>query len=79
LTELDSRCLSDTKFANAIKADMTAAMSANMEGTPTFILGRISGSQLMGTAIVGPFPTETFVQLIDEQLSLQPNRYNLLG
>jgi protein-disulfide isomerase len=63
------KCFASKNFDDDIKANIASASLINVEGTPTFVLGRISGDKLSGIAIPGAYPTETFVQLIEERLS----------
>ena len=46
-------CLETNSFAAEIKRDATEAMATGINGTPTFILGKISGDKVTGEMIVG--------------------------
>jgi protein-disulfide isomerase len=58
-------CVSDNSaFQREIRDDMSEAERAGVTGTPSFVIGRTSGSTLDGILMVGAQPYETFdVQL----------------
>ena len=62
------KCIIGKNFDDDIRANIASASAINVEGTPTFVLGRISGDKLSGIVIPGAYPKETFVQLIEDQL-----------
>lgn len=54
-------CAASTRFDAAIQKDMDDARSVNIEGTPSFVLGRTSlGGGLEGILIVGAQPFANF-------------------
>jgi protein-disulfide isomerase len=61
------KCFASTDLDKSIATDMANFAAINASGTPTFVLGRISGNKLSGIAIPGAYPTETFVRLIEEK------------
>lgn len=66
-------CLASGKHAAAIQRDLADANAAGLTGTPSFVLGRTSGTTVEGTAIVGAQPYQTFEARIKELLSAKPN------
>ena len=62
-------CTASTKFDAAIKQDMEDGRSVNVEGTPTFVLGRTSPQGLDGVLIVGAQPFAAFDAKIKELLA----------
>ena len=60
-------CMDDQKHAAAIKAMMTAAQSAGISGTPSFVIAP-SGETLDGIKIVGAMPLPIFEEKIKEAL-----------
>ena len=61
-------CIAGTQHDARIKADMDAARSIGVEGTPSFLLGRTAGASLEGVVIVGALPFEAFDAKIKELL-----------
>lgn len=61
-------CAASTKFDAAIKQDMEDGRSVNVEGTPTFVLGRTGSQGLEGVLIVGAQPFTAFDAKIKELL-----------
>ncbi|VVB56510.1 Thioredoxin [uncultured archaeon] len=55
-----SACLSSGKYEPALTAQQAAGSSAGVEGTPTFIIGKIQNGQLVGTPVVGAVPLSQF-------------------
>lgn len=55
------KCVESEKFKNEILADSNDAMSANLTGTPSFIVN--------GTVITGAQPFAAFKQVIDAELN----------
>jgi protein-disulfide isomerase len=53
-------CVASTKFDAEIQADIVEGTRIGMTGTPTFVIGRTSGSSLEGPMIVGAMPYATF-------------------
>jgi protein-disulfide isomerase len=59
-------CLDSGKYLPSIREDMADAGSAGIYGTPTFVLGRTSGSSVEGMKIVGAQPYESFEKMLTE-------------
>jgi protein-disulfide isomerase len=53
-------CAASTRFDAAIAADMSEARAANVEGTPSFVLGPTTPEGLEGVLIVGAQPFSAF-------------------
>jgi protein-disulfide isomerase len=62
-------CIAGTRFDAAITADMDAARSLGIEGTPSFLLGRTTGDTLDGILVIGALPFEAFDVKIKEMLA----------
>ncbi|MFO7694200.1 MAG: DsbA family protein [Vicinamibacterales bacterium] len=62
-------CASSTKFDAAIMQDMSEGRAINVEGTPTFVLGRTAPQGLDGVLIVGAQPFAAFDAKIKELLA----------
>ena len=62
-------CASSTKFDAAITQDMNEGRAVNVEGTPTFVLGRTSPQGVDGILIVGAQPFAAFDAKIKEMLA----------
>ena len=62
-------CAASTKHDAAIKADMDDGRSANVEGTPSFVLGPTTPQGLDGLLIVGAQPFAAFDAKIKEMLA----------
>jgi protein-disulfide isomerase len=62
-------CAASTKFDAAIMQDMNDGRSVNVEGTPTFVLGRTVPQGLDGVLIVGAQPFGAFDAKIKELLA----------
>ena len=67
-------CIAGTQHDARIKADMDAARSIGVEGTPSFLLGRTAGASLQGFVIVGAQPYEAFDVKIKELLAAPATR-----
>ena len=67
-------CIAGTQHDARIKADMDAARSIGVEGTPSFLLGRTAGASLQGFVIVGAQPYEAFDVKIKELLAAPVTR-----
>lgn len=61
-------CLESERYKQAVLEDTTAARSAAITGTPTFVLGRTANGTLEGPLIIGAQPFETFDAKIKELL-----------
>ena len=64
-------CAASTKFDAAIMQDLNEGRAVNIEGTPTFVLGRTSPQGLDGTLIIGAQPFGAFDAKIKELLAPQ--------
>jgi protein-disulfide isomerase len=62
-------CAASTRFDAAIMQDMNEGRAVNVEGTPTFILGRTTAQGLDGILIVGAQPFAAFDAKIKELLA----------
>lgn len=62
-------CIAGTKHDAEINADMEAARSLGIEGTPSFLLGRTTGDTLDGVLVFGALPFEMFDAKIKELLA----------
>lgn len=62
-------CAASTKFDAAIMQDLSDGRSVNIEGTPSFVLGRTSAQGLDGVLIVGAQPFQVFDAKIKESLA----------
>jgi len=67
--ELFKACLASGKHAAAIQRDLADASTAGLTGTPSFVLGRTSGTTVEGIAIIGAQPYQNFEARIKELLS----------
>ncbi len=58
-------CLRDkSRFDALLKRDFEAALAAGVSGTPSFVVGRVSGSRLEGVRVIGARPYEVFESTI---------------
>ena len=62
-------CAASTKFDAAIMQDMNDGRAVNVEGTPTFVLGRTSPQGVEGILIVGAQPFAAFDAKIKDLLA----------
>lgn len=62
-------CTASTRFDAAIMQDMKDARAINVEGTPTFVLGRTAAQGLDGILLVGAQPFAVFDAKIKELLA----------
>ncbi|MCL1058694.1 DsbA family protein [Shewanella gelidimarina] len=63
-------CLVDEAIASKIQQDVAYGSSLGIRGTPSFIIGRIEGNQLISPQlVVGAQSYETFAVLFDELLA----------
>lgn len=66
-----SKCMTDKKFAEEIAKDATDAAAAKINGTPGFVIGKISADGKTvenGTFLGGAYPYENFKAAIDALL-----------
>ncbi len=62
-------CIAADKFKAAIDKDIAEGMAAGVNGTPSFVLGRIADGKLTGVRMVGAMPYEQFDTKIQEMLA----------
>ena len=70
-TEFHS-CLAGRKYQAQIDQDIADAVSLQLRGTPTFVLGRASEKTLDGVVIVGALPYTVFEAAINRMLEGSP-------
>ena len=68
-------CIAADKYKAAIDKDIAEGMAAGVNGTPSFVLGRLVDGKLTGVRMVGAMPYEQFDTKIQEMLS-QPAAKN---
>ena len=68
-TEIEHIRIAGTRHDAEINADMEAARSLGIEGTPSFLLGRTTGDTLEGVLVIGAVPFEVFDAKIKELLA----------
>jgi len=68
-TDIEHTCIAGTRHDAEINADMEAARSLGIEGTPSFLLGRTTGDTLEGVLVIGAVPFEVFDAKIKELLA----------
>ncbi len=70
--QLDSEefrsCLAAKKYQAHIDKDIADAVSLNLRGTPTFVLGRASDKSIDGVVLVGAQPYDVFETAIERLL-----------
>jgi protein-disulfide isomerase len=62
------QCLAGRRFDTAIRADIAAAHAAGIDQTPSFVIGRPSGSTVVGTKVVGSLRFDEMKKTIDDLL-----------
>ena len=62
-------CLNKNAHALKIKEDLADGNSVGISGTPSFVLGRVSGKSIVGQRIVGAQPLSAFAPKIQALLS----------
>jgi len=62
-------CVARRKYADLIAAHVHEADAVGIDGTPGFVLGRVSGHELEGVRIEGALPYEEFAELLRELLA----------
>jgi protein-disulfide isomerase len=65
-------CTESRKYYSEIKADVDAAMSAQIPATPGFVIGKSAEGVTEGKRVLGAYPLEQFEKVIDEALSSKP-------
>ena len=63
------KCLADEKYKAEIEKDMADADAAGVNGTPTFVIGRLKGDEVDGVRVVGALPYSTFDARLKEMLA----------
>ena len=53
-------CLDSGKYETAVDAEQSAGDSIGVQGTPTFLIGKIKNGQLSGKTVVGALPLSSF-------------------
>jgi protein-disulfide isomerase len=61
-------CMTEGKHLNEIGDAVKYAQSLGINGTPTFVLGKVEGDSINGRVIVGAQPLEAFEAAINELL-----------
>jgi protein-disulfide isomerase len=62
-------CVAADKYKAAIDKDIAEGTAAGVNGTPSFVLGRIEDGKLVGVRLVGAMPYEQFDTKIQEMLA----------
>jgi protein-disulfide isomerase len=63
-----NKCMASDRHDKAIEADIQAASSIGIDGTPSFLLGKIEHGKVVGELIIGAQPLAAFAQKIDALL-----------
>lgn len=58
------QCLDDDRYSENVQTNLDEARRLGLTGTPSFIIN--------GKLLVGAHPTETFVQVLDQELMDSP-------
>ena len=61
-------CIQSGRYEKAIQADITAASTAGLTGTPSFVLGKLTSEGIQGDVIVGAQPFGLFAAKIEDLL-----------
>jgi protein-disulfide isomerase len=70
-TKAFSACSASTKFDAEIQSDMQDGARVNVAGTPTFVMGRTTGSSIEGPVLVGALPYAQFDAKLRQLLELR--------
>jgi protein-disulfide isomerase len=71
------QCVSSGQYAPEIERGLTDGAAAGVQGTPGFVIGRITAADTVeGTAIRGAQPVETFRRLIEQWLTQRTQAVN---
>jgi len=71
-TKAFTKCLKENRYAQGIKADIEAGKASGINGTPSFILGRMnSDGKVEGSVISGAQPYGVFKSAIEGMLNKQ--------
>lgn len=63
-----SKCVADGKYNEEVKADLAAASTYGASATPSFFVGKSSGSEIEAEMIIGAQPFSAFQTAIDKYL-----------
>jgi protein-disulfide isomerase len=66
-------CVDSDKYRAAIDKDIAEGTAAGVNGTPSFVLGRIENGKLQGVRMVGAMPYAQFEAKIQEMLKTAKN------
>jgi protein-disulfide isomerase len=66
---LYNTCISDNTFQPQISADINAGNKINIQGTPTFVIGKIKNGKVTGQEVLGAYPYSYFQTIINQELS----------
>ena len=69
-------CIGSDKYNSAIDKDIAEGTAAGVNGTPSFVLGRIQNGKIEGVRIVGAVPYAQFEAKIQEFLKQAPTAKN---
>ncbi|MEM3091102.1 MAG: DsbA family protein [Candidatus Pacearchaeota archaeon] len=61
-----SSCLDSSKYKSEVQADLSAAISSGIQGTPSFVILKTGDSE--GVALRGAYPFDSFKQVIESLL-----------
>lgn len=61
-------CLDSEKYKDEVSKDLADASKYGATGTPTFFIGKSTGSEIEGTMLVGAQPYSAFKTIIDQLL-----------
>src|SRR6202011_5469174 len=62
-------CVDSDKYRAAIDKDVAEGTAAGINGTPSFVLGRVENGKLDGVRLVGAMPYQQFEAKINEMLA----------
>jgi protein-disulfide isomerase len=62
-------CMDSDRYASHIKQEVTDAQGIGISGTPSFVIGKVSGDYLEGYLVVGAQPFENFDAVAKQVLS----------
>jgi len=62
-------CVARRTYAELIAAHVHEADAVGIDGTPGFVVGRVSGNELEGVRVEGALPYEEFAELLRELLA----------
>jgi protein-disulfide isomerase len=62
-------CVDSDKYRAAIDKDVAEGTAAGVNGTPSFVLGRVENGKLDGVRLVGAMPYQQFEAKINEMLA----------